>query len=75
MARRPVFADLPVGACFAFDPGAKRATRRKVSERSTVTIPGGKRSMSIYDVEVGVTPTACPTSFGRRKRRTKKRSR
>jgi hypothetical protein len=78
MARRPAFEDLPVGACFAFDAGAKRATRRKVDAHHTILIPGGKRPMPLHDVETPVTPTACPTSFGRRKRRrnsTKKRNR
>jgi len=75
MARRAAFFDLPIGACFAFESGARRATRRKVGERHTVAIPGGKRSMPVYDTEIGVTPTACPTSFGRRRRRKNKRSR
>jgi hypothetical protein len=69
VARRPTFEDLPVGACFAFDAGAKRATRRKVDVRHTVTIPGGKRPMPVHDVEVPVTPTTCPASFGWRRRR------
>jgi hypothetical protein len=77
MSRKTPFEDLPVGACFAFAPDAKQATRRKVDERHTVVIPGGKRPLIIDDVETRVHAMACPVSFGRRRRRrtNKKRSR
>jgi hypothetical protein len=73
MARRPAFGDLPVGACFAFDVGAKHATRRKVDARSTIVLPDGKRPLRVDDIDTPVSAMACPTSFGRRKRRKKGR--
>lgn len=72
---RHVFADLPVGACFAFEAATKQATRRKVDESHTVTIPGGRRPMRVDDVETHVFVKACPVSFGRRRRRQHKRRR
>lgn len=75
MGRVP-FEDLPVGACFAFEASAKQATRRKVDERRTIIIPGGKRPLIMDDLETRVRAMACPVSFGRRRRRSiKKRSR
>ena len=72
---RFTFEELPVGTCFAFDPSSKHATRRKVDERRTITIPGGKRPMLIDDIEMRVHLKTCPVSFGRRrKRRRNKRS-
>jgi len=71
MPRLP-FEELPVGNCFAFDPSSKQATRRKIGERQTITIPGGKRPMRVENVEALVTTRACPTSFGRAKRKTKR---
>lgn len=73
MSRLP-FEELPVGSCFAFDPNSKQATRRKVGERQTVTIPGGKRPMRIENVEALVTTRACPTGFGRTKRKAKRKA-
>jgi len=72
---RFTFEELPVGACFAFDPSSKHATRRKVDERRTMVIPGGKRPFLVDDVETRVHLKNCPVSFGRRKRRRNKRSR
>jgi hypothetical protein len=73
---RTLFEELPVGSCFAFDASTKQATRRKVDERHTITIPGGKRPLRVDDVEMRVHTKACPVSFGRRRRRKKnKRSR
>ena len=65
MARRATFEYLPVGACFAFDPETPRATRRKIDKRHTIVIPGGKRPLTVSDVDVPVRAMACPTSFGR----------
>lgn len=75
MSKRVTFEDLAVGACFAFDAGSKQPTRRKVDERSTIVIPGGKRPLRVDDVEMRVHEKACPINFGRRRRRTHKRSR
>ena len=77
MARRLTFEDLPIGACFAFETSTKVATRRKVDERHTLTIPGGKRPLVMHEIDTPVVSKSCPTSFGRRRHRrnTKKRSR
>ena len=66
MAKRLTFEDLPPGACFAYDPSARAATRRKVDERHTVVLPGGRRAFRVDDVEFHVVPKPCPTGLGRR---------
>lgn len=63
------FAQLPVGACFAFDAESSRATRRKVDSRHTVNLPGGRRRMNVGDIDTRIHERACPTNFGRRRRR------
>ena len=77
MPKRIEFAELPVGACFAYDAGSKYATRRKIDERHTIVIPGSKKPFRVDDIETRVFTKACPVSFGRRRKRrtTKKRSR
>jgi hypothetical protein len=77
MARRLTFEDLPVGACFAFEVASPVATRRKVDTHRTVIIPGGKRPLVVHEIDTPVVTKACPTSFGRRRKRrsTQKRSR
>lgn len=76
MSKRIEFAELPVGACFAYDASSAKATRRKVDDRHTVVIPGSKKSFRVDDVETRVFTKACPVNFGRRrKRRRTERSR
>lgn len=75
MGKRIMFEELPVGACFAFEASTKQATRCKVGERHTVTIPGGKRPLRVDDIEMHVHAKACPVSFGRRRRRQRKNKR
>ena len=75
MARRTAFEDLPVGACFAFNPDAPRATRRKIDERRTIVLPGGKRPLRVDDVDIAVSAMACPVGFGRRRKRRKMKRR
>lgn len=76
MSKRIEFAELPIGACFAYDAGSTKATRRKVDERHTIVIPGSKKPFRVDDVETRVYTKACPVNFGRRrKRRRTKRSR
>jgi hypothetical protein len=72
---RFTFDELPVGACFAFDPTSKHATRRKVDARSSIIIPGGKRPLRVEDIDTRVHLKTCPMPFGRRRRRKNKRSR
>jgi hypothetical protein len=72
---RVAFEDLPVGSCFAYEADTRQATRRKVDERRTIVIPGGKRPFHVDDVETRVHLKPCPVSFGRRRRRKNKRSR
>jgi len=36
------FNELPVGACFAFSPTARRATGKKTGTRSALLLPGGR---------------------------------
>ena len=66
---KATFAKLPVGACFAFEAGTKQATRRKVDAHRTLVIPGGKRPFYVDDLDTHVHERACPTSFGRRRKR------
>jgi len=72
-ALRFTFRELPDGACFAFDPTAKHATRRKVDERHTIVIPGGKRPLVVDNAGMHVHLMTCPTSFGRRRSKSKRR--
>lgn len=76
MPKPTTFEALSVGACFTFDASTKQATRRKVDERHTIAIPGGKRPLRVEDIETRVHEKSCPVSFGRRRKRGKtKRSR
>lgn len=76
MSKSVTFERLPVGACFAYSPSSKQATRRKVDERHITLVPATKREWRVDDVEMHVFAKACPVSFGRRrKRRRTKRSR
>jgi hypothetical protein len=40
-AQAMTFDELPVGACYAFAPGARRATAKKTGARQALTWPGG----------------------------------
>ncbi len=76
MSKRVEFADLPIGACFAYDADSVKATRRKVDARRTVVIPGSQKAFRVDDVETRVFTKACPVNFGRRRKRPRnKRSR
>ncbi len=71
-SRSQVFADLPVGTCFAFSSQAVQATRRKVDARRVLVVPRGKRPLVVEDVEVAVHPKPCAMpGVGRRRRRRK----
>lgn len=73
MARGITFERLPVGACYAYESGTTRATRKKVDPKHVTIIPGGNRTYRVEDIEMRVHEKACPVNFGRRRRR--KRSR
>lgn len=77
MSKRTTFDRLPVGACFAYEPDTKHATRRKVDSVHTTLVPstGSKRSYRVDDVEMRVFEKACPVNFGRRRKRRRRNKR
>jgi hypothetical protein len=76
MSKRTLFENLAVGSCYAHESSTRHATRRKIDARHTITLPDGRRTFRVEDIETPVYVRPCAVSFGRRrKRRKNKRSR